>query len=144
MFKAPTHIQRDLQAIDPVLFAVWNPKKGRWQIREWIVPYPIEWDLRNYDLWLKKSSLCQTVCERDEMFRDIGYRKLDNRVILAILRSRRFSENADVEAKKIDEENEEAVLKAELETDDIAKDCAKRLYHYLQRPTVYMGVRNDR
>ena len=141
MFEAPRHIQQNLRAIDPVLFAVWNPKKGRWQIREWIVPYPTNWDIRNYDLWLRKSSLCHTICERDDMYRDIGYRPLDNRAIEAILRSKVFSENADVESRKIDEENEQMFLKAEQETKDIAKDCAKRLYHYWQEPTVYMGVK---
>jgi len=139
MRMAPNYIQAELKAIDPRLFVVWNPQKKRWQIREWVIIHPTRWDLLDPNLWQKKSSLCHTVCERDEMYRDISYRNLDNRAILTILKSRRFSEDADVEARKIDEENEAMQARAEQETQDIAKDCAKRLYHGLQRPTIYLG-----
>jgi len=139
MYKAPSYIQEYLRAIDSVLFAVWNPKKKRWQVREWTVFYPTSWDLRDFNAWMKKSSLCHTVCERDDSYRDIGYRKLDYRAILTILRSKCFNEDADVEIRKIDEENKRAELEVLKTSDEIAKDCGKRLYRHWQCPTVYLG-----
>jgi len=139
MYTAPNYIQQYLRAIDSVLFAVWNPKKQRWQVREWIVSHPNKRDLKDYTLWLKKSSLCCTISEKDDSYRDIGYRQLDYRAIRAILRSRQFSNDMDVELRKIDEENERAELEVLKTSDGIARDCAKRFFHHYQRPTVYLG-----
>jgi hypothetical protein len=96
-------------------------------------------DLGDYYLWIRKSNLCHTVCERDDSYADVGYRKLDKRVAQTIRNSRWNEENPDICAREIDEYNLNTFLKSEAEVEEITKDCGKRLYHYLQRPTVYLG-----
>ena len=139
MFTAPNYIQKELKAIDPKLFCVWNPKKKRWQVRLWKVAYPTIWDLRNFDSWLKKSYLSHTVCVRNDEYADVGYRRLDIRAIRTIRESRWNQENPDILAKKIDDHNEKMQLEAILKEEEISKDCGRRLYKYLRCPSVYLG-----
>jgi len=139
MFKAPRYIQTELKAIDLKLFCVYNTRKERWQIRLWKIAHPMSWDLRDPYDWLRKSRLCHTLCVRDDRYADIGYRRLDIRAIRTIQESRWNQENPDILAKEVDDHNEKIQLDVIKKEEEISKDCGKRLYHYLQRPTVYLG-----
>ncbi|TET10506.1 hypothetical protein E3J84_03940 [Candidatus Aerophobetes bacterium] len=139
MFIAPSYIQQELKAIDPLLFCVWNSRKKRWQIRLWKIAYPMKHYLNDYYFWLKKSRLCHTLCVRNDEYRDVGFRRLDIRAIRIIQESRWNQENPDILAKEVDDHNEKMQLDAIKEEEAISRDCGKRLYHYLQRPTVYLG-----
>lgn len=139
MFIAPNFIQRELRAIDPELFCVWNSRKNRWQIRLWKIAYPMKHYLNDYYTWLKESRLCHTLCVRNDEYVDIGYRRLDIRAIRTIQESRWNQENPDILAKEVDDHNEKMQLDAIAKEEEISKDLGKKLYHYLQRPTVYLG-----
>lgn len=95
--------------------------------------------LNDYYIWLRKSRLCHTLCVRNDEYIDIGYRRLDIRAIRTIQESRWNQENPDILAKEVDDHNEKMQLDAIVKEEEISKDLGKKLYHYLQRPTVYLG-----
>jgi len=139
MFKAPEYIQTSLKAIDRRLFCVWNSRKNRWQVRLWKIPYPMKHYMNDYYTWIKKSRLCHTVCERGDDFADVGYRPVDQRTIRVINQARWNQENPDILCKEVDDHNEKIELDAIKQEEEISRDLGKKLYHYLQRPTVYLG-----
>jgi len=139
MRMANLGFQEELQCCDPRFFAVWNPKKCRWQIRLWNVAHPTSWDLKSMDSWLKKSQLHHTVCFRNDEYRDVGYKPLDQRTLFTIRKAVKDSENPEVTAREVDEHNEKIMLDSDKEVDLICNDLAKRLWHLNEEPTIYLG-----
>jgi len=125
---------RELAAFDPNLLAVWDEKKQRWVIREWDVQHGR--DARTREGWMRKSSLVMTICYRDDRYHDIGYKPLDQRALDAVRIARFYSENEEVAAKEVDDNNERIERSLDADKELAAKDASIDAYRHFRTHTV--------
>jgi hypothetical protein len=142
MYKTPAYFQHEVQLIDRDWFVCWNPRKDRWQVRIWLVDSTQERTPNAaFDIIARKSVAIMTVCFYDDSFtKDIGYKPLDARTLLALKISRRNADNPDAIAHDIDESNARLEAQWDAELDYMMKDAAKHAYKHFHEPSVYLGT----
>jgi len=126
---------RNLWAFDSRLFAIWNSRKQRWEIRRWDRARA-----GRTGTWLeaaRHSQLIMTVCHRDENFYDVGYMPLDERTIFALKKARREGENPGVVARGIEESNERLERSFDETMGLVAKDVAIDAWRHCDTHSVY-------
>jgi hypothetical protein len=135
--NAPRYMQRELQLIDSMYFAIYNPQEGRWQIRKWIGIYP-----KKHSLWKEFSENVLTIRKEimtDEGLIDGGYDDLDMRVIYAIRKSHWFKLRWKQKITEMDLRNEMLERRYEEQFDYESKYAAKLIYRHLHEPTVLLS-----
>ena len=148
---APRYIQKELQLVDSMYFAVYNPhvkggmsaKKGRWQVRKWLGIYP-----KRFDLWdTDASEVIMTICREEVTDRgliDTGYEKIDRRVINAIRKSHYWKLDAKRKIAEMDWRNERKTRQANAELDYQSKYVARRVWHIEREPTIHLSGKDWR
>ena len=143
--NAPRYIQKELKAIDSLFFAVYNPYvesgmsygRGRWQVRKWRGVHP-----KRHDLWDIESDVIMTLCKEevtDEGLVDVGYEKIDRRVITAIGESNYWKANYKKKLQEIDWNNENLERKAKVELEYESRYMAKSIWRKMKEPTVFLN-----
>lgn len=143
---APKYIQRELKAINPLYFAVFDSrprfanmkvdKDGRWLIRKWKTTHPLQQRIEN---WKFMSLPILTIKNEDQNGRDIGYCQLDMRAIHTIKEGLYNARIAKTILAKIDEANDTMVAKEDEEYEYQLRAAAKRVWHRYREPTVFLG-----
>lgn len=137
---APKWFQDEVQRIDPDWFVVFNPRRGRWQIRKWLQTHKPS-DLVCFERWAPKSIAVMTVCYQDEdNQKDIGYKELDYRTLLALKLSRWNADNPEALMRDIDEHNAKIEAEFEQGVEDMSKELAKSIWHHYREITLDMGA----
>ena len=134
---------KELSILDKNLFAVWHPKKHRWQIRYWVLPHSLGAE-RNYYEWKNRSTIVRTVCYLDGEGYDAGYHPLDQRTLYALKLSRHYSLSPGGVARMVDESNKKLEDEWAANNKDIAHEVAKSIWTHYREPSIDLGQRSAR
>jgi hypothetical protein len=119
--------QRELEAIDPLYFAVYNDKTRKWGIRKW--------RSKNYkNDWRISSNIVMAV----------KYPQLDGRTLLDLKRGLWQAKRIKYLMREIDEYNRRNDQKIDAENTEIHRDGAKDIYGHFKTNTVDMGNPNHK
>ena len=128
---APSYIQKEFGLINPLYFAAFDSKIGRWRVRKWLYrSLKRNWEINSVNIL--------TICEEDDTGRNIGYMPVDMRAVLAV---RHGLYNATIVkriAMEVDAANEDMIRKDEAEHEYQLRYAAKRIWHHYQEPTVFI------
>lgn len=146
---APEWIRKELQTVDQMYFAVYNPciqdrksmsaGRGRWQIRKWDGIFPKRlhlWDCLGY------SEVIMTICEEEVTDRglvDTGYAEIDVRVIDAIRESHWWRLQWKKKIEEVDWHNEKLERQTNAELDYQSKYVASRVWRSWREPTINLS-----
>ena len=148
--KTEAWIQKELQLINPMYFAVFHPcvpagmsrGKGRWQVRKWLGVYP-----KSLRLWnTADSEPIMTVCIEemtDDGLIDAGYKPLDMRDIDAIRQSHWWKLKWKKNVQELDWRNARKKRQAMKELEYQSKYAAKKIWRHMHEPTVHQSGKWD-
>lgn len=135
----PDYFQEELKRINPNYFAVCNYYLNRYEIRSWDAGGDISKDAHLYGVWSKKSWLRLRVSMRNEDDEDIGFKPLDQRVLFALKKSEKESEDPERILREVDEANRQNELKIDRNLDQHFRDMANEIWKFCRTITVDQG-----
>jgi len=135
--RTPRWLNKELGLIKDSYFAVYNTLIKRWEFRRWNGVH-VKSDLLNFG-YLAKSDEFHRICMRDKNGYDVGYREPTMKDVRAVRKSWWIKERIKKVLSTIDESNDAMGVSYEKDTDYIARDVAKRIWHRYREPTVYLG-----
>lgn len=136
---APRYIQRELRAMDPRFFCIFNESTGRWEFRKWHLPPIFKPRFDNFE---NRSKLMLTVCVYDDQGHDVGFLPLDERAMTSFRAGLKNGENYKQFLQTVDEHNEKNARQANEEAEYVARYAAKKILQKLTmfaRPQVFLG-----
>lgn len=139
--NCPQYIQKELNLIDSMYFAVYNPEKHRWQIRKWQGIYP-----KKLYLWREFSENILTINREemtDEGLIDAGYMEIDMRTVDAIRKSHWWKLHWKKNIQELDGRNERRERQEQAQLEYESKYVAKRIWRNLHEPTVHQSGKWD-
>jgi uncharacterized protein YdaT len=134
-------IQRELRLINEMYFCVYNPEKGRWQVRKWQGIFP-----KRLSLWREFSENILTIRREkmtDEGLVDDGYMDMDMRTVDAIRASHWWKLRWKKKIAEMDWRNEMREQKADEEMEYQSKYTARRIWRHMHEPTVHQSGKWD-
>jgi len=144
--NVPYYIQKELDLVNPMYFAVFNPYvqggmsngRGRWQIRKWKGVYPKRLDLWNTDMSEVIFTICKEVMTEDGLI-DGGYQEIDKRAIIAMRESHWWKIQWKKKIEELDWRNEKRRRQADDELEYQGKYMAKKIWRIQREPTVCLS-----
>lgn len=146
-------IQKELELINPMYFAVLNPHiderinpsygEQRWQIRKWLGVFPKRMGLWNTDA----SETILTLCDEalvDGGIQDIGYVEIDMQAIHTIRESHWWKLRWKQEVAAIDWHNDQLEIKANASLEEEGKMAARRIWHANREKDVFLDGQCNR
>ena len=79
------------------------------------------------------------VNKENEFFQDAGYKDIDRDAILAVKVGLYNAANGKAVLARVDKHNDRLAQSQQDEVDYITRYMAKRIWHYYQEPTIFMG-----
>ncbi len=139
----PDYFQKELKLIHPDFFAVYNYCTNRYEIRCWDESHNA-WDIKDHEACSRKSWLRLGVSVRDEDDRDIGFKPLDQRVLFALKKSEKESQDPERMLREVDEANEANEAKIDRNIDQHFRDMANDIWMFCREIKVDYGARDAR
>jgi len=133
------YFQRELSLINPNYFAVCNHYLNRYEIRSWDAEGEISSDAHLYGVYSKKSWLRLRVSVRNEDDEDIGFKPLDQRVLFALKKSEKESEDPERILREVDEANRLNEEKIDRNLDEHFRGMATEIWKFCRTITIDQG-----
>lgn len=138
MYKVPAYIQREIRAINPLYFAVWDNARQYWRVVK--KRYPSS-KMRN---WRFDSVPILKVLDNEDLHAKAKYKALDMRTIHMMQEGFYNARRAMEISRAIDHHNEALEEKANEDARYIGRETGRSIWRHFREPFIDMGGRGKR
>jgi hypothetical protein len=133
----PAYLQHEIALVNPLYFFVWNPNRGRWQLRKWFSSWARDDSRRSWEL---NSDKIYTFCIIGEDQEDVGYEPINMESVHTAKEGFYWGRHTTDLLAHIDKENSRLIEQDDAEQTYIHRYAAKVMWHHFRENQLDMGA----